>query len=83
MLAQAELIQGSGRLAEYGLAGVLILVIVGIMTYLLRFVLETAKADRESWKDQSRQFIHALDKITDRLEEMGVELAEIRKEMKR
>ena len=48
-------------LAEYGIVGVLILVIVGVMALLLKFVLDQTREDRASWKAQSAQFAALLE----------------------
>lgn len=56
--------QEIAKLGEYGIAGILILVIISVMGLLLRHVLNQASLDREEWKKQSTSFLAAIDGIS-------------------
>jgi hypothetical protein len=72
---------GQRGLAEAGVVGALILVIIGVMTLLLKFVLEQVKSDRASWVQQSDRFLDALDGVTRQQMEMATLLRELKGEL--
>jgi Tfp pilus assembly protein PilO len=72
-----------GRLAEYGVAGILILVIVLVMGYLLKHVLDQAKDERNTAKADREKFISTIEKVTKRLEELGTAMVSLKDEVER
>lgn len=59
----AQVTDPAAKLAEYGVVGVLMLVIVTTMGLLLKYILEQARDDRKKWSEESGRHLLALEKV--------------------
>jgi C4-dicarboxylate transporter len=73
--------QAGASLAEYGIVGILVTVIVGVMGMLLRHILSQAEKDREMWIKQSERFVVALTGVTEQVHQTAVVLKETKAEL--
>lgn len=74
----AQVEQVASKLTDYGLVGVLILVIVVVMSLLLKHVLDQVKDDRKLWEKQSEKFLAAMTEMS----RQQLQTAELLKVMK-
>lgn len=60
----AQVEQVASKLTDYGLVGILILVIIVVMAMLLKHVLDQVKDDRKMWAAQSDKFLTSMTEMT-------------------